>query len=188
MNTRVIQFLFAAAIALAIALLLLVLPPPAHAAGVVTNCTFQGLADAMNSGNRLITFSCGGPATITLNQSGGLNVDADFFYTIDGGNVITLSGGDVNRLFNIKTDGALTLMNIILSNGYVGSSGYFPTQGGALLNNGGRLVLDHATVRNCQSTFSGGAVESAAGATILTDSLIENNQSDYVGGRRRWNL
>jgi hypothetical protein len=74
-----------------------------QAAGVVSDCTQQGLADAMVSSG-LITFGCG-PATIVLTQSGGLNVDSGYFFTIDGGNLITLNGGDTNRLFNVKPGG-----------------------------------------------------------------------------------
>ncbi len=170
------------AFALTPALVLILDAAPISAAGVATNCTFQGLVDAMNSGNRTITFNCGGPATITLTQYGGLNVDAGGFWTIDGGNLITFSGMDTYRLFNVKTGGALTLTNIILTNGYVGSAGYFPNHGGALLNTGGLLVLDHATVRNNKSTFSGGAIETTAGTTVLLNSVIENNQSDSGGG------
>jgi hypothetical protein len=42
---------------------------PAQAAGVVTDCSGQGLANAMNSGSGSITFNCGGihaSATITI--------------------------------------------------------------------------------------------------------------------------
>src|SRR2546428_1778165 len=91
---------------------------PTQAAGVVTNCSRQGLADAMNSGSGSITFNCGGtpaPATITIEQSGGFNVPGNF-YTIDGGNIITLTGEDVCRLFNLSPGGALTLSNILLTN------------------------------------------------------------------------
>ena len=122
-------------------LLVLFRSAPAQADGVVSDCTMAGLAAAMTTtGN--ISFDCGGPTTITLTQAGGLNVDNSSFYTIDGGNVITLSGLDSNRLFNVKSGGALTLSNIILSNGAaLGDQVVFPSQGGALLNDGGALVL-----------------------------------------------
>ncbi len=173
------------ALALGLTLLWLLRTAPTQAAGMVTDCTSQqGLDNAMNSGSGLITFNCGGtnaPATILITQAGGLNVATFSSYTIDGGNVITLSGGNTNRLFTVF-NGALTLTNILLTNGYAAAGGQYPTQGGAILNNGGRLVLDHATVRNSRSTYAGGAIEDVGRTTLLSDSLIENNQSDYGGG------
>jgi hypothetical protein len=155
-----------------------------HAAGVVTNCTGQGLADAMNAGSGLITFDCGpAPVVITITQAGGFNVIAGRLDTIDGGNKITLTGADANRLFDIQaSNSALTLTNIILTNGNASAGGHYPTQGGAVLNEGGRLVLDHVTIRNSQSYYAGGAIRNVNGTIIVMNSLIENNQSDYGGG------
>src|SRR5439155_23312469 len=144
-----------------------------------------GLFDAMSSGNGRITFNCGGtnaPATITILTAGGLPVGAGARYTIDGGNVITLSGAHNNRILQVAPGGALTLTKILLTDGYAAGAGPTTPSGGAILNNGGRLVLDHASVRNSESTFAGGAIEDAGGTTLLTDSLIENNRSDYGGG------
>jgi hypothetical protein len=165
-------------------LLVLLSTATVHAAGPVTNCTGQGLADAMNSGSGLIEFSCGpAPVVITVTQAGGF-YHPNFDYTIDGGNLVTLSGGHANRLFTVKAGRALTLTNITLTDGYASTSagGDFPTQGGAVLNEGIRLVLDHVTIRNSQSSYAGGAIRNVDGTTIIMNSLIENNQSDYGGG------
>ena len=159
-------------------------PPGVQAAGVVTNCTGTGLANAMNSGSGLITFNCGAvPVVITVTQAGGFNAIPGTFYTIDGGNLVTLSGAGTNRLFDIQaSNAALTLTNIILTNGNASAGGNQPTQGGAILNEGGRLVLDHVTIHNSQSYFAGGAIRDVNGTTIVMNSLIENNQSQYGGG------
>jgi hypothetical protein len=155
-----------------------------QAAGPVTNCTGTGLADAMNSGSGLITFSCGPtPVVITVTQAGGFNAIAGRFYTIDGGDLVTLTGAGVNRLFDIQaTNAALTLTHIILTDGNASAGGNLPTQGGAILNEGGRLVLDHVTIHNSQSYFAGGAIRDVNGTTIVMNSRIENNQSQYGGG------
>src|SRR5438874_5310091 len=150
---------------------------PTYGAGEVTNCTAQGLFDAMSSGNGPITFNCGGthaPATIMILTAGGFNVAAGAYYTIDGGNVITLSGAHNNRILQVAPGGALTLTKVLLTDGYAAGAGPTGPSGGAVLNNGGRLVLDHASVRNSESTYAGGAIEDAGGTTLLTDSLIEN--------------
>jgi fibronectin-binding autotransporter adhesin len=156
-----------------------------HAAGVVTNCTGQGLADAMNAGSGAISFSCGpAPVVITLTQAGGFNVIAGRSYTIDGGNLVTLTGAGANRLFDIQASNAgLTLTKIILTDGNALTGGNQPTLGGAILNEGGQLVLDHVTISNSKSYFAGGAIRDVVGATTtLTNSLIDNNQSQYGGG------
>ena len=155
-----------------------------QAAGVVTNCTGQGLAGAMNSGSGLITFACGAaPVAITVTQAGGFNVIPGRLYTIDGGNAVTLTGAGANRLFDIQAaNAALTLTNIILTDGNASALGHFPTQGGAILNEGGRLALDHVTIGHSKSYYSGGAIEDVNGTTVLMNSLIENNESQYGGG------
>lgn len=152
---------------------------------VVTNCSFQGLANVLSNTVERITFNCNGtnaPATISITQLGGLNVDAGSFWTIDGSSVITMTGLDTYRLFNVKAGGALTLANILLVHGYAGDGQYIPGQGGALLNAGGRLVLDHAWVQDSRSTSFGGAFESVGTTLLMNDSRVQFNQSKDGGG------
>lgn len=152
----------------------------ALAAGVVTNCTGPNLGAAMNSGSGLITFNCNNnhdPATLSLIQAGGYNVITGNQYTIDGGNLITLTGADVNRLFYIWPGGALTLTNIVLMNGNSGAD-----YGGAVFANHGRLVLDHATILNSHTTAkAGGAIIAFASPVVIrNNSLIQGNYGyDY---------
>jgi hypothetical protein len=83
---------------------------------------------------------------ITITQAGGF-YHPNFDYTIDGGNLVSLSGAHANRLFTVKAGRALTLTNITLIDGYAAAGGDFATQGGAILNEGILLVLDHVTIR-----------------------------------------
>jgi predicted outer membrane repeat protein len=175
----------AALVGLLFAALWLMLAParPARAAGIVTNCTGQGLADAMNGGSGFISFDCGpNPVVISITQAGGYNVVSSAYYTIDGGNKVTLTGRGGNRLFDVQAGGSLTLTNIILTDGYAFVGGNLPTMGGAILAQGDRLVLDHVTIRNSESDFAGGAVRVESGVAIIKDSLLEFNMSDYGGG------
>jgi len=82
----------------------------------------------------------------------------------------------------VKAGRALTLTNITLTDGNASALGDLPTQGGALLNEGVRLVLDHVTIHNSQSYFAGGAIANVNGTAIIRDSLIEDNHSQYGGG------
>ena len=70
----------------------------ARAAGVVgsgspASCTEAAL-DAALAGGGTITFDCGGAHTITVTSQKKINATT----TIDGGGMITLSGGDSTRI------------------------------------------------------------------------------------------
>ena len=76
---------------------------PLSAAGVVGNgtpgsCTESALNSALAGGGS-VTFNCGAnPKTITVTSQKTINADT----TIDGGGLITLSGGNSTRIFNIQ--------------------------------------------------------------------------------------
>ena len=73
-------------------------PGLALAAGVVgtgtaSSCTDAAALDIALSGGGLVTFNCGGPATIDVSTGTGTKtISADT--TIDGGSLITISGGN----------------------------------------------------------------------------------------------
>src|ERR1700687_1085958 len=147
------------------------------------SCNMFSLAKVMNENSTAdIIFSCGGPAPVVITQAGGLNVLAGKSFKIDGGNLITISGIDPYRMFTVLPGGALTLTNIILTNGYAASGGDYPTQGGAILNEAAYLELDHVTVRDSRAIYAAGAIEDTGGTTLVKDSLIEKNRSIYGGG------
>src|SRR5207248_11408433 len=75
--------------------------------GTAPSCNMTALGVPMNNlADASITFNCGGPATISLTQAGGLNVLNGRRFTISGGDIITLTGLDGNRLFWVQTGGA----------------------------------------------------------------------------------
>src|SRR5690242_57485 len=83
--------------ALAVALLVTGMVSAAWPAGVVgtgtaASCTDAALNAALTGGG-VVTFNCGGPATINISTgTGSKTIAADT--TIDGGGVITISGGN----------------------------------------------------------------------------------------------
>ena len=103
-----------AAPALVLAALLLGRPAPAQAADVVVHkCTATGLSNAIlaagDSGH--VTFDCTtGSPTIVLTQTQEISRDI----TIDGGGVITLSGGLAVRIFSVPPAEKATLLNLTL--------------------------------------------------------------------------
>src|SRR2546423_15043909 len=80
---------------------------PSQAAGVVgPPCNMFTLGAAMNSGSGEITFNCGGPATIVITQTGGLNVLAGQGVFIPRGGGVTVGGVDSCFLFYVESGGA----------------------------------------------------------------------------------
>jgi len=118
---------------------------------------------ALNGGGT-VSFNCGpAPHIIYLTNQKSINNDA----TIEGGNLITLSGGNSTRLFDVGA--VLILRDIVLTNGY------FNGDGGAIRNNAnGTLALDNVTIQNSTATLSGGAIVSYGPLNILDSWLTES--------------
>ncbi len=175
MNLKIVYLILR--VALIIGLLWTTPPIPAFASGVVgtgtpASCTEAAL-DAALVGGGVVTFNCGA-APHTIQFSGPKSIVDDT--TIDGGDVITLSGQDATRLFEVSNGAALILRNIVLTNG-------FSTGNGGAIHNGssgsdmpGSVTLENSIIRNSKSNLSGGAIVSTGPLTI-TNSLLENNQA-----------
>src|SRR5258706_2067391 len=136
---------------------------PAGAAGNVGGTCAQSDLEARLGGGGQVTFSCGAaPKTILFSHQEVISADT----TIDGGGLITLSGGNGTRLFYIMAGQRLTLQNIQLEKGN-STCDY----GGAVYNDGGTLILSHATIQQSQTGGpSGGASIGFCRATQLTDN------------------
>ena len=122
------------------ALLLLLTLRPIRAAGIVTSCNEAGL-DAALAGGGLVTFSCGpNPVTITATSQKTLAQDT----TLDGGNLVAISGGGITRTFYVMAGVTLTLINLTLSDGNAGAD-----SGGAVYNNGTLVITNTTLYCNC---------------------------------------
>ncbi len=99
-------------------------PSPAYAAGTVgtgtaASCTPAAL-DAALTGGGAVNFNCGSsPVTITLASTKVITSDTQ----IDGGGLITLSGGNSVQIFDVQPVSTLSLINITLANGNSGPVG-----------------------------------------------------------------
>ena len=148
---------------------------------VVTNCTEAALRAAIGHGG-FITISCGtSPITITL--AAELEVTQDTI--IDGGNLVTISGGRTTRVFHTANYVALTLQNLTVSNGR-------PLSGngsGAAIYGGwrGKMTILHSRFENNDGTSGnmetgGGAVFVAAGSRLVVrDSVFIGNRGTQGG-------
>jgi predicted outer membrane repeat protein len=150
----------------------------ARAAGTVGtgtpgSCTEAAL-DAALTGGGTVTFNCGGPATILLTSAKDILQNT----TINGGDVITLTGNLATRLFRVGAPAtSLTLSRITLDRAY-----YSNGSGGAIWN-AGVLTLDHVTVKESGTAlqYCGGALLTA-GETIIADSTFTGNFAGLGGG------
>jgi CSLREA domain-containing protein len=119
-----------------------------------------------------ITFDVEGTITVT-NQ---LSVTASGPLVIDGGNVISTSGGGTTRVWWIETASILTLQRITIANGYV------VDDGGGLYNQGSNVTLTNITFTNNQARMGGGMVNDANSSASLMRVIFNGNQTNFDGG------
>jgi hypothetical protein len=137
------------------------------------------LALAQSSGGGTITFNVGS-ATIVL-TNGVLPV----IYTpvtIDGGNVIILSG-DGRRLFSVNLTGTLTLNNLTVTAGFSHDADGGAIRNGSAEGTGGTLNIHHCKFLDNGVDafyFKGGAIVSY-GPLNITDSEFANGQAGDGG-------
>jgi len=182
------RFLASAAWA-AIGLLLAGTPHTACAAGVVgtgtpDSCTDAAL-DVALAGGGLVTFDCGGPATIDISTGTGTKTIA-VDTTIDGAGVATISGGNLAftggntgnnvRVFSVNAGVTFTVQNLTVANGLAEG-------GGAILNNG-MLTIANSTFSNNYANFNGrgGGAILNNGMLTVANSTFSNNVAGYPGG------
>lgn len=148
--------------------------------GTPASCTEAAfntaLAIVLASGDGVLSFNCGGSASIIFTSQKEI-VNSNFVL-IEGGGQITLSGGNSTRLFHVA-NANFYLSNITLTNGNSGS-GY----GGAiLLENNSSVDIRNSTIQNNQSNgWAGSAIFAHGTADIaLHDSTVQNNHTSSYG-------
>jgi hypothetical protein len=146
---------------------------PAYAGGVVgtgtsASCTEAAL-DARLVGGGTVTFNCGGAKTITLTFYKQIADNT----MINGGGLITLSGGGTTHMFQVFNAKTLTLQNITLANG-------LDSPAGAVENFGTTTIVNSHLVNN-RSSDNGGAITNY-GTLNLTNSSLQNNRAANGGG------
>lgn len=165
---------------LAILLLLLALDLHISAAvdvvvgnGTAGSCTVAALRSAVASGGT-VTFNC--PAnerTFVVPTDGNAPLIINTATTIDGGGVITLSGGNTNRV--IVANAPLTLKNITITRGKDPNDG---AGGGGAIYLWAPLVLENVTVSHSLTEFgSGGAILSQNMPMTATNTIFEHNSA-----------
>ncbi len=173
-------------------------PAALHADHVVGHgnpgsCTSQAVVQAVAEGG-VIAFSCGPrPVTIVMTATAKVrNTSAKVI--LDGGGLVTLSGGDVRRILYMDTcdpaqtwttshcqdqaTPALTVENITFADGNSTGQVYDGGGGGAIFDRGGQLTVVDArfTGNRCDSTGP-----DLGGAAIRALSQYQNRAVEVTG-------
>src|SRR4051812_13099888 len=130
--------------------------------------TFAGDTD-------VIQFATGVTGTITLGGAGELFIQHNISINGPGANVLTVSGANATRVFEIKHGFTLTLSGVTVANGFVTAAGG-EAQGGGILNNGKLNLTACELVTNAAKATDAGA---AAGVS-LGGGLFNGNGSTAV--------
>jgi len=166
---------------------------PVHVVGTGTpsSCTEAALDAAVAAGG-IVTFDCGAaPTTITVTAEVPVTTDT----TLDGAQLVTLSGGKSTRIMHIKSawnvaTPLLTVQNLTFTDGYttdVLDTSSTAEGGAAIFEDGGSLTVIDCTFTNnqCASTgedVSGGAINGQGIGTLIVESSVFTGNSGSNGG------
>jgi len=166
-------------------------PTAVVGAGTAASCTETALASAVAAGG-IVTFNCGSaPVTITVTSEVPVAKDT----TIDGGKLVTLSGGKSSRILHIMSawnvaTPLLTVQNLTFVDGYttdVPNTTSTREGGGAIFEDGGSLTVIDCTFMNnqCASSgedVSGGAINGQGIGTLIVEGSTFTGNSGSNGG------
>ncbi|HXF62729.1 MAG TPA: hypothetical protein VNK95_13990, partial [Caldilineaceae bacterium] len=140
--------------------------------GTPASCDGNALGAAIVQGG-LITFNCGGAATIVANTYVITQP-----VTLAGAGLITLDGENLRQLFLVLAQGQLALYDITLS------KGNFVNGGCIDLVTGGEATLRNVVVDGCVAeTINGGAIRAGLGTTLTVEfGRFQNNRAKVTGG------
>jgi len=161
--------------------------------GTPASCTSRAVVQAVAAGG-VIAFSCGPrPVTIVMTATAKVrNTSAKV--VLDGGGLVTLSGGGVRRIMYLDTcdpaqtwttshcqdqaTPALTVENITFADGNSSGQVYDGGGGGAIFDRGGQLAVSdaHFTGNRCDSTGP-----DLGGAAIRALSQYQNRAVEITG-------
>lgn len=153
-------------------------------AGSLRNAVTQANA---NPGSTINFNSLSLPATIKL-TSGELELTQNTTITGPGASVLTVSGDNQSRIFQVDGNATVTISGLTISNGNVTA---VQALGGGVLNSG-NLTIEDCTISNnmakglrggsFSSTVTGGGVYSNGTAlTVINSTISTNTASGFYG-------
>jgi len=153
-------------LALRTALLLGVVLAPGAALASVQPCTEAGLDAAVSAGGTN-TFSCAGPTTITITTSKMISVAS---LVLDGGGLLTISGNNALRVFQVGNTSSVTFQNLAINNGSLTNG-----NGAAILNFGTATIVHSSFSNNSIVNGGGAALQNVGAMTVDTSSFLNNS-------------
>ncbi|MDJ0752585.1 MAG: right-handed parallel beta-helix repeat-containing protein [Ardenticatenaceae bacterium] len=196
--TKSIRLFFAVILPLFLGIFLLMALQPAEALVSPSVLTVDTLVDendgscfngdcslrdalANSSGGITVTFSVSG--VIDISTLGELAISKDIY--IQGGNAITVSGGNAARVFNVSA-GQVTIDGLSIVNGVpaIAACGPFSFECGGglfLANNTVGVTLTNSTLSD-NSALQGGGIYNFGGTVHIINSTIANNTANSGGG------
>jgi len=179
-------------------------PTTVVGSGTPASCTFSQLQPAATKGG-IITFNCGG-CPVTISVTATLNLPTTKNTVIDGGNLITLDGGNAVQILRFDSadfqanNNGLTLQHITLINGKTTPTQAIPTapspcsqgwddgEGGALYMRDGNLTVIDSIFMNNQGAplgpdTGGGAIYivGSKNGVLIVGSTFTNNAASNAG-------
>ena len=146
--------------------------------------TSGGDCTAGVAGLDTIVFQPGLTGTITLGGSELPQIVGDVTINGPGAAVITISGNNASRIFDVMNSGATTPINANINNLTL-TAGNDASYGGAIYDSGENLTLDHVVITGNTSAGEGGGVDfdGSNNATLaITNSTISGNTAASYGG------
>lgn len=114
------------------------------------------------------------PQTITL-TGGQLAINYNANIIAPGPELVTISGNNADRVFNVPNTNTASLSGMTMSQGGVGGD-----NGGCILNQGS-LSITNSTLSNCLSVFEGGGIYNT-GSLMVGGSTISAGLASGSGG------
>lgn len=173
--------------------------PPLSAQTILTDCDDRALQNAILTGG-VIEFKLNDDCVIPV--SSRMRIADNITIRNIGIGTLTLDGQGERQLFNVSSQGILTLENITLTGGYavgnfefggaIDASGVLniinciledniAEQGGAMFTTDAIVTIENTIFRNNTAQF-GGAIGGTIDTFTITDSTFTDNRADIFGG------
>ena len=109
-----------------------------------------------------------GPAGDDAAANGDLDITCDLTITGAGAGLTIINGGGLDRVFDVRSSGNLTISNVTIQGGDSAGNG-----GGVQVNAGSQLTLNNVIISGNQAGQGAGLYN--AGTVLLTDVEFSNN-------------
>jgi predicted outer membrane repeat protein len=157
---------------------------PASCTEAVFDAALAEIYPGATAPGGVLTFNCG-PNPHTIIFTGGKHLSDGTI--IDGGGLITLSGGNSTQIFFVTQQARVELHHIRLVNGYAADGGAIFVEA----NTSGDytyLLLNDVTLSENTSTTFGGAISAQHTALSVINSRLIQNSSNGGGGAISLNM